>query len=229
MNTFKFSTKLCKDEFAMKETENRFNFNLDKPLYCPICHLPQAGELTGNRKLWQFDNTRYYGTVMYRCTNCGKYYLVTYDIDTDKRTGDFGAFYPTLSVSYENETLQSISPSFINVYNQALTSEYAGNVELAAIGYRKAVEVLIKDFAIKFLKKPEEEVISKTLYSAISEYCQDDFTIKSADVVRILGNDYTHYERKYPEMDFQILKSYLNMFTELIERKIKLSSPPVSR
>ena len=52
---------------------------------------------------------------------------------------------------------------------------------------------------------------------------------KCADVVRILGNDNTHYERDYESIDFKVLKQYLNIFIEMIEVQIKIKNPPVSR
>ena len=48
-------------------------------------------------------------------------------------------------------------------------------------------------------------------------------------VVRILGNDNTHYERDYENIDFDVLKQYLNIFIEMIEVQIKIKNPPVSR
>ena len=50
-----------------------------------------------------------------------------------------------------------------------------------------------------------------------------------ADVVRILGNDTTHYEKKYEEIDFSVLKQYLDIFINLIDVEIKMKNPPVKR
>ena len=52
---------------------------------------------------------------------------------------------------------------------------------------------------------------------------------KCADVVRILGNDNTHYERDYENIDFSILKQYLNIFIEMIEVQIKNKKTTDSR
>ena len=70
--------------------------------------------------------------------------------------------FPELSfIPYCNDTLATISPRFIDMYNQALQSEYAGNIELAAIGYRASLEVLVKDFAINELHEPANNVEEK--------------------------------------------------------------------
>ena len=118
---------------------------------------------------------------------------------------------------------------FIDVYNQALRAEAAGDMALAAMGCRQALECLIKDFAIKELKRPQEEVEKASLFKAIGDYLNEKDLVASADVVRILGNDYVHYKRKYPEHDFILLKSYMNIFIKLVETKLLTAHPPVSR
>lgn len=46
---------------------------------------------------------------------------------------------------------------------------------------------------------------------------------KYTDVVRILGNDNTHYE------NIKVLKQYLHIFIDMIEVQIKIKNPSVSR
>ena len=89
--------------------------------------------------------------------------------------------------------------------------------------------MLIKDYAIKILGEKKENVIKYKLYKAIELYLKDVDMSNCADVVRILGNDNTHYERDYENIDFDVLKQYLNIFIEMIEVQIKIKNPPVSR
>ena len=56
-----------------------------------------------------------------------------------------------------------------------------------------------------------------------------DCQIKGADVVRILGNDFTHYERKYPEFDFKVLKKYMEISIQIIDTQLMINHPPVER
>ena len=115
------------------------------------------------------------------------------------------------------------------MYNQSLKAESNGHYELAAIGFRTSLEILIKDYAITELNLSEDDVAKKNLFNAISEYLNQDNLIKTADVIRILGNDFTHYERKYPEHDFELLKGYMNIFVKQIEVQYMVNHPPVSR
>ena len=90
-----------------------------------------------------------------------------------------------------------------------------------------ALEVLIKDYAISVLHEPEKEVISCSLSKAIQKYLSEVKLSQSADVVRILGNDHTHYERKYDDIDFQILKKYLKIFVDSIDCEYLIRNPIV--
>ena len=152
-----------------------------------------------------------------------------YSIDTANKKADFVDFFPRNNQEYSNELLQPISPRFISAYNQALRAEERQDIELAAIGYRHALECLIKDFAIKELNLNYDEVVKKSLCDAIKLYLEEKDLVSTADVIRILGNDYTHYERKYPEFDFALLKQYMEIFIKLVETRVLIMHPPVSR
>ena len=225
MDRFIFTEKSCRNELGMPATMP--DFNIGKPRYCPICLTPQEGRHEESR-LWNLGKGKYYGTVMYTCSSCNKRYLVTYNLDITNKTGKFSSFHPALAVTYENDLLKSVSTKFISVYSQALRAELAGDIDLAGMGYRKALECLLKDFAITELSADGETVEKLSLYDVIGKYYDRDIQA-SADVVRILGNDYTHYESKHPETDFKVLKKYMEIFIALIETKILINHPPVSR
>ena len=225
MGQFLYTTKECKAEFATSDSD--FAFNLSKPRFCPICRTPQEGTRLDS-KLFRTEERKFYGVVAYTCNCCGKKYLVNYNLDANAKTATFGAFYPTFTATYENDVLAEFSPRFIELYNQALRAEFAGDIDLAATGYRHALECMVKDYAIKRLEKDHDEVCRKSLCQAIGEYFDSDM-VKTADVVRILGNDYTHYERRYPDLDFEVLKKYMEIVIRLVETKELINNPPVSR
>ena len=110
---------------------------------------------------------------------------------------------------------------------QSFDAEQNSYFELAGSGYRNAIEVLIKDFAIQELKAPEKEVCKKSLSQAIEAYLPNINASVSADVTRVLGNDYTHYERRYEDVDFHVLKRYLQIFINSIDCEYLISHPVV--
>lgn len=54
---------------------------------------------------------------------------------------------------------KNISPSFYEIYDQALIADYYGLTQLVGVGLRKSLEFLIKDYCIK--SHPEESQIIK--------------------------------------------------------------------
>ena len=226
MQEIVFTEKNCKTSFGLSDLN--YNFPLRKPMLCPHCGAYQDGILSTRTLFEKQDNYRF-GVISYKCTHCAKFYLVTYRIDLSAKIAEFVGFYPTQTVTYENAVLQEYFPRFIDSYNQALRAELRGDIELSAVGYRQALECLIKDYAIQELGMDRADVSNKKLVKAIAEYLGESDLAATADVVRILGNDYAHYERRYPEHDFALLKRYMEIFVKLVETKLLIAHPPVSR
>lgn len=194
---------------------------------CPYCGI---GTDAIQLNLYPMEITN--GTIInitYRCTSCDKIFHVSYKKTKDEEIFIPYSVFPNFQGKEFSKEIQSVSPRFIKLYNQAYKAEYDTNYELAGCGYRNALEVLIKDYAINILGEKKEDVVKYKLYKAIELYLKDVDMSNCADVVRILGNDNTHYERDYENIDFDVLKQYLNIFIEMIEVQIKIKNPPVSR
>ena len=219
-------------EYKLREFYNT-NFSvLDNEKYlkvvtCPYCQIG-TDAITTVIKAFQIDNG-YIADVTYKCTSCDKIFHVSYVKLNDEEIYRPYSVYPNFQGRIFNKQIIDVSPRFVKLYNQAYKAEYDNNLELAGCGYRNALEILIKDYAINVLKEKREDVVKMRLYGAIEKYLSDVDMSKCADVVRILGNDNTHYERDYEHIDFEVLKDYLNIFISMIELKIKIKNPPVSR
>ncbi len=197
-----------------------------KPATCPFCGYGTDAPIT-NKNHFQL-NDHYVIMATCKCTSCGQTFFFVSEYLNGHEYEPI--MIPSISfIRYENKILSKISERFIDMYNQALQSEFVGNYELAAIGYRTALEIIIKDFAINELGIPREAVVKKKLYDAIGEYLNQNELINTSDVVRILGNDHTHFERKYPQHDFELLKGYMDIFLKQIEVQYMIKHPPVSR
>jgi hypothetical protein len=123
------------------------------------------------------------------------------------------------------ETVRKVSELFCQTYNQALTAEGNSLDQIAGPGFRKALEFLIKDFLIqyKFKDKPEmHEAIRQTfLGKCIEQYIDEDRIKHCAKRAAWLGNDETHYARKWETKDIQDLKSLVTMTVNWIDLVIQ--------
>jgi hypothetical protein len=108
--------------------------------------------------------------------------------------------------------VKAASPVFADVYTQALAAEAASLHQLTGIGLRKALEFLVKDFAILTKGEAEREAISKKpLSSCIADYLSDPSVQAVAKRAAWLGNDETHYIRKWEDKDVQDLKTLIRL------------------
>ena len=115
------------------------------------------------------------------------------------------------------------------MYHDAELSEENNAIDLAGIGYRASLEILVKDYALANEIDTFENIAKKNLNNAIGQYFKSEMDLQtSADVVRILGNDYAHWDQ-HEEYDIETLKSYLQIFIQIINTKLMLKNPPVSR
>lgn len=116
-----------------------------------------------------------------------------------------------------SETINSISGSFVVIYNQAFSAEQQGLTEICGVGFRKALEFLIKDYII--INKPEdkEKVEKKLLGACISDYVNDERIKTVAKRAVWLGNDETHYIRKWEGKSLDDLKKLIDLTVHWIE------------
>jgi len=207
----------------------QFTGTYSKPATCPDCGIGTDG-VPNQLNYLTLDNNTYLFIATCSCTFCEKiFFYACYRNRDQSDNASMVCIYPNVDSTYSNNVLQNISPRFIDMYNQALRSEANEDFELAAIGYRSSLEILIKDFAIAELREPKDDVVKQSLFNAIKKYLKRKDFVNTADVIRILGNDYTHYDKKYPEHDFVILKGYMDIFLSQIETQYKINHPPVAR
>ncbi len=146
-----------------------------------------------------------------RCPGCKEIYLNKYLYD--ERFNSANALIssePNRFVEkFFDEKINDISPSFVKIYNQALNAEAIGLDQIAGIGYRKALEFLIKDFIISENSDNAEAIKKMPLSKCINEYIDDPRIRKTAIKSAWLGNDEAHYFKVYIDKDVQDLKKLI--------------------
>ena len=195
------------------------------PDTCPYCNnkiLPisryaitfDINFLTGERRFSQ---------VVFQCPNhnCNNLFIAKYEsfnrIDGDLHFKEILHFEPKrIELS---QIIGDLSPNFVEIYNQAYIAEQMGLYQICGTGYRKSLEFLIKDFAIKETEdEKEKEIITKNFLSnVIRDYVKDENIKKVASRGSWLGNDETHYLRVWEKKDLQDLKILINLTIKWIE------------
>lgn len=114
-------------------------------------------------------------------------------------------------------SIHEISPSFCNIYAEAIKAEQFKLMQICGVGYRKAIEFLIKDFAIRS-QPTERAVIEKTpLGQCIEKYVVDSKIKEVAKRATWLGNDETHYQRRWIHKNLNDLKIMIKLVLHWID------------
>ena len=108
-----------------------------------------------------------------------------------------------------DERIINLSPQFDKIYNQALAAETMSLDEIAGLGYRKAMEFLVKDFAIH--KNPENtaDIKKQPLAQCIKNYISSEDIKTLAERCAWIGNDEAHYVRVQEDRDVSDMKSFI--------------------
>ena len=196
------------------------------PDYCPYCH-KHMKPLYLNSYLTMLEQTRHTDSgnaaAIFQCTNgqCNNVIQVLYRISKNANN-HFGTSRLWIIGGRHMEKnfstiIESISPQFVHIYNQALEGEYRSLEEIAGIGFRKALEFLIKDYAIKLNPEKAEIIQKETLAAVIRDRISNENVKKVAARAAWLGNDEAHYVRKWEEMDINNLKKLIDLSVHWIE------------
>ena len=123
------------------------------------------------------------------------------------------------------ETIQAISPQFRIIFNQALQAEENKLDQICGPGYRKALEFLVKDFLLNYKFKQNKEnqaiVLSSQLGACINNFIDEERIKAVAKRATWLGNDETHYYRKWTDKDITDLKALISMTVSWIDLLIQ--------
>ena len=193
------------------------SLDIDKyPNKCPICHhaiAPKyiAGIISGDKTL----------DLSFQCTNCNNMFIGKYSDPHQYRTFYLNRVWPIVPqiAKFEKE-IEEISPTFVKIYNQAIYAEGNSLDQLTGIGLRKSLEYLIKDFLISQEENDEETIKNSSLSQCINNFINDNNLVEISKRATWLGNDETHYIRKWEDKDIKDLKILIKLTVNWIHNII---------
>jgi len=115
------------------------------------------------------------------------------------------------------QSVVEVSSTFVDIFNQAIAAEANGLTQLVGIGLRKALEFLIKDFSAHQHPDDTEKIKNMLLGPCINAYVTDQNVKDCAKRAAWLGNDETHYIRKWEDKDISDLKLLVRLTTNWVD------------
>lgn len=186
------------------------------PIACPHC------KMTMIPKYIFMDNDERRGqSVFCRCTNpsCNHTFIAEYV------SNHFSRVEPNYGLDKMkfSSRIEKVSPYFCEIYNQAYAAQQMNLMQICGVGYRKALEFLIKDYIIANISKDQSKVESikaKRLGKCIEDDVADERIKQVAKRATWIGNDETHYVRIWEEKDVGDLVALINLTIFWIESVI---------
>lgn len=200
------------------------------PDECPICHRSCTPEEAGVRSLTPApESCNRVLEVVARCTSrtCGRYFIARYEQSSRRRAANepFYILKETVPRSIEPPSIdgeiREVSASFAEIFSEASMADDTGLHHVAGCGYRKALEFLIKDYCISQNPEDETKIRQAALMSVICERIDHPRVHAAAKRAAWLGNDETHYFRKWCEHDITDLKKLIEITVSWIQLEVR--------
>lgn len=203
---------------SLNDDISKKNLEIEYPSVCPMCH--KSGDPSYLSSYYIDDEHTYPNLfVHFFCHNCEKTFLGNYHIGPYHGLTELMGFEPISRVEEREfpKHIKDLSPDFCNIYNQAYASQQYRLNDISGMAYRKALEFLVKDYAI-FLHPDDKEAIIKALLSQCINNYIDNGKIKHLAMASAwIGNDETHYERKQQEYNVDDLIEFINAIVSFID------------
>lgn len=190
------------------------------PDSCPICTYYISPSY-----IMLYDKDGQTSEVLCGCprNDCGSLFIAIY---SSKNSGgnwfELTKCYPytKFEKSFPDE-IYEISHEFVDIYNQADHAEQEGLHLICGGAYRKALEYLIKDFASHLYPDDTERINSMPLQRCVQNFVEQVDIKDMAERAIWLGNDETHYIRKWEDKDINDLKNLIDLTVYYISMNIK--------
>lgn len=210
-----------KKTILVHNRDSNSEIEVDIPNICPHCGETMNPDFiyATSADNWR-DNIRTVG-IFLQCTSssCLNYFTERYFFDSSE-SSIFeiipNSYRPPIKIDLP-DNIEKVSPTFVEIYSQATKAESEGLDQIAGVGYRKSLEFLIKDYAIRNNPDKEETIKKNSLGQVISDHLTDFNKLQNlAKAATWIGNDETHYVRRHDDKDIRDMKQFIKSASQFI-------------
>ena len=158
-------------------------------------------------------------------SHCGGAFVAAYAVTTQNGI-DAGGLMSHMPLKFSEvakfcDTISALSPIFCATYDEAVQAQENGLSQICGAGFRRALEFLVKDYAISIAPADNTELrqkIARTLLGlCIRDYLPNGSIQEVAKRAAWLGNDETHYYRTWTKHDTSDLKALIQLTVKWID------------
>jgi len=216
----------------MEIIHNQRAYQLEAPNICPHCHVTNSPHILWKVMTKDTDNVLTHLSA-WQCANakCNKVFVALHKFSNNQfqfvrflnglpKGPDWPKPIAELKSGQTEENGNQAQSKFIKTYLQSLEAESYGLDELAGMGYRKAIEYLVKDWAIQYHPDKTKDIKKLWIGEVIKKYYDGDLK-EILERATWLGNDQAHYNRLFEEYDLDILKELIDLIMVELDRQFK--------
>lgn len=189
------------------------------PDVCPICNFGINPEFVNGL----YCSTQQEVDALFLCPKvaCKKMFIASYKHDPLKGMYFLKTLLPRTPKAVEVvQEVKGISPQFAEIFSQATQAEEYDLSEIAGVGYRKSLEYLIKDYCTAQHPEKEEDIKKRPIAQVIEGFVSNENVKQCAKRAIWLGNDETHYVRKWVDKDIKDLKLLIQITVNWIQQEV---------
>ena len=200
------------------------DFEYEEIEECPRCHFAVQPRIINSCYVDEgLSDSFCHLYITFYCPKCHRIFL------TDYQQSAMGSYYQytgkyiqaPVTPNYEKFTpqIRELSPTFVSTYAQAQDAEASDLTEICGIGYRKALEYLVKDYLCHVDPEHEEDIKKELLGHSINRI--DNHKIKTlAERSTWIGNDETHYVRKHENLNVDDMKRFIIAMVRYVDSEL---------
>ncbi|WP_295163383.1 hypothetical protein [Selenomonas sp. F0473] len=194
-------------------------YTVNFPNECPLC---SKGVQPVFKSGYCHNNHAFFGIFL--CPLCEQIFFCVFELISHlskyEPVSTLPPPKPQLDISPE---IRKYSPDFYAIYQQSIEAENRHMDKICGMGYRKAVEFLVKDYLIQ--KHPDEkENIKKEPLSQSIDRIKNQSIKDLSKASTWLGNDQTHYTAKHLNYHIEHLRGFIRALCHHILMEQEVSS-----
>lgn len=196
-----------------------FSVEIPLPDRCPNCDAVGYHYLVS---LAQNPESPIQYDALFYCNGCHDFFQISY-VDP-LGTNDTELLVRKTYGSIQEETfslsLSTLSPEFVETFHDAEAAERSHRLKIVGPGYRKALEYLVKDYAIHLHPEDEVNIGKIPLAQVIKEYIDHPQIQALSKGSSWLGNDHTHTVKKHESYTLADLKRFVIAVAKYIDLEL---------
>lgn len=200
-----------------------YEIEIKKPTLCPHCNIAVDASKEATTNIFNTETDKIF-SVIFKCPLCDRYFSLPYRIIKNTSYPVLSEIiqYPPILNNFDDgipDNVAEFSPRFKETYDQSLFAYNVGLGEIAGLGFRKSIEILIKDYLISIKNENSEEIKKIFLASCIKKI--DNIRIKKlATAITWLGNDEAHYDKIHKDKDIKDMLAFISSLIIFISSEL---------